>query len=211
MIDDEDTRPVVLLTGFGPFPGVIRNASADLVKALAPAARREFPDFRFVAAILPTEWLRAPSLVEILHERFRPSLALHFGVASGIQSVRLETQALNQCRTSPDAIEMLPVADTLCADGPERRCATIDIAAIINELGVGGWPCTTSDDAGGYLCNAVLYHSLASAEDGAKVGFVHIPAEVGSPARMMTAIAAAAVEIIGVALRSARTTTRLSA
>ena len=40
-----------------------------------------------------------------------------------------------------------------------------------------------SSDAGGYLCNATLYHSLGCARDvpGRRVGFIHIPATLGRP------------------------------
>ena len=53
-------RPIVLLTGFGPFPGVPENATAVLVPRLAKAARELFPTYDFVAEILPTEWTAAP-------------------------------------------------------------------------------------------------------------------------------------------------------
>jgi pyroglutamyl-peptidase len=40
-----------------------------------------------------------------------------------------------------------------------------------------------SRDAGGYLCNATLYHSLGCAREapGRRVGFIHIPATLGRP------------------------------
>jgi pyrrolidone-carboxylate peptidase len=40
-----------------------------------------------------------------------------------------------------------------------------------------------SRDAGGYLCNATLYHSLGCARErpGCRVGFIHIPAILGRP------------------------------
>ncbi len=68
-------RPTVLLTGFGPFRNVRRNASAALVKSLAREARLALPHCRFTVAVLPTEWVRAPSLLSELYERHAPALA----------------------------------------------------------------------------------------------------------------------------------------
>ncbi len=76
-----DPRPTVLLTGFGPFPGIPENASGNLVKILARKARRSMPEYRFASAVLATEWSRAPKQVASLHERLEPVLALDFGVA----------------------------------------------------------------------------------------------------------------------------------
>lgn len=194
----------VLLTGFGPFPGVPVNASADLVRRIVRAARRRYPTACFAVAVLPTQWTRAQNRIEALHRRHRPALALHFGVASGTEGIRLETEARNFCRTSIDAAGALPPAPVLSADGPMQRHATIDISAIADALREGGWPVSISQDAGGYLCNAVLYYSLASAEsrDVCQVGFVHIPADLSNTALDAAALTAAAITIIEVALGS---------
>ncbi len=194
----------VLLTGFGPFPGIPVNASADLVRRVVRAARRRHPAVRFAIAVLPTQWTRAQNRIEALHRRHRPALALHFGVASGTDSIRLEAEARNFCRMSIDAAGEHPLAPVLCADGPSERHATIDISAITDALREGGWPTSISHDAGGYLCNAVLYHSLAAAEsrDHCQVGFVHIPADLSNSALDATALTAAAITIIEVALGS---------
>jgi pyroglutamyl-peptidase len=66
-------------------------------------------------------------------------------------------------------------ADTLHTTLPIDR-----IVARLKEIGV---PCCTSDDAGAYLCNALLYHSLAAASTQATphiAGFVHIPAALAA-------------------------------
>ena len=192
----------VLLTGFGPFPGIPVNASGDLVRRIVRTGRRRYPAVRFAVAVLPTQWTRAQSRIEALHRRHRPTLALHFGVASGTDGIRLETEAQNFCRASVDAAGARPPAPVLCADGPSERHATIDISAIADALREGGWPASISHDAGGYICNAVLYHSLAAAanREVCQVGFIHIPADLSNPALDATALTAAAIRIIEVAL-----------
>ena len=49
-------RPVILLTGFGPFPSVPANATSLLVPRIAEAARTAFPGIAFEVRTLPTEW-----------------------------------------------------------------------------------------------------------------------------------------------------------
>lgn len=196
-----DKRPTVVLTGFGPFPGIPVNASALIVRKLAPLARRAFPGGRFVVTVLPTEWRRAPELIANLHARYRPVLALHFGVAAGTRALRLETMAENVCRAIPDAAALLPLAATLSTE-PGARRATIDIPAIAHALNAHNIPCSISNDAGGYLCNAVLYQSLARARADCKVGFIHIPADLSEPPLDLNGTAQAALIIIASALET---------
>ena len=48
-----------------------------------------------------------------------------------------------------------------------------------------------SEDAGGYLCNAVLYASLcACAAPGTRAGFIHLPVDLSGSAGGLTPAAA---------------------
>jgi pyroglutamyl-peptidase len=172
-----DPRPTVLLTGFGPFPGVPDNASAAIVERVAAEAACAFPHQRFVWTVLPSEWRRAPQRVAMFHTRLRPILALHIGVASQQPNIRLETRAQNVCRESADAAGLPPMAPMVCEDGPPQRAVSIDIPLIARKLEGLAIAHEISGDAGSYLCNAVLYQSLASCEDrgSGTAGFVHIP------------------------------------
>lgn len=195
---------MVLLTGFGPFPGTPVNDSASLVRRVARLARRRLPDFRFSSAVLPTEWTRAPRRIEELHRRHRPLLALHFGVAPGTRGIRLEAEARNICRAACDAAGIFPPSSQLCEGGPARRPASIDVRAIADALNAGGSACSISHDAGGYLCNAVLYHSLgqaAEASRGCRVGFVHVSPHLSAQPMLFQQTVATAFRIIEIALR----------
>lgn len=176
------TRPNVLLTGFGPFPGVRRNVSGSLVKRLGFRARVMRPQFHFVVAVLPTEWVRAPQIVAELYKRHDPVLALHFGVSSKAQGFHIETEAKNSCRMSADNVGNLPALTQVLNGDVGVRPVTINAEAIAARLNERGHDASLSDDAGGYLCNAVLYSSLVEAErrgGRCRVGFVHIPADAG--------------------------------
>lgn len=193
-----DKRTTILLTGFGPFPGVSENLSGVLMRRLASRARTALPDFRFAVRILPTEWDRAPRLLRRLYAHQDPALALHFGVAARLSGLRIETAARNRCQTSPDAAGRLPDGPDVIAGARAQLAATLDARAIVRRLGEDGFDAALSEDAGQYLCNAVLYHSLAEADrrgGRCRVGFIHVPSEV-QDSDELDRLVAAALEIV---------------
>lgn len=177
-------RPIVLLTGFGPFPGVPENATAVLVPRLAKAARELFPTYDFFAEILPTEWTAAPQKVGDLLARPGTVLALHFGVSKQAEGFQIELVGRNACKAVADAAGNMPATECLLDDGPAELACTLPVERILQRLTQLGVPVRTSTDAGGYLCNALLYHSLGAAGTLKKphlVGFVHLPADLPGP------------------------------
>lgn len=171
------TRPRILLTGFGPFPGFPVNASAALVARLA----HEVPfDADVSSIVLPTEWHRGIAEAEAALARFKPDIALHFGVADSARGFVVEEQALNACDARQDACGSLPPAKRLAADGPHVRRATLPVDGIVAALKATRIPVSRSKDAGAYLCNAVLYASLASGTAAPVAGFIHIPRAIGT-------------------------------
>lgn len=167
-----------MLTGFGPFPGVPQNVSERFVAKLAHLAARRFSAHRVVARILPTEWERAPARLETLYERERPKLVLHFGVSSDADAYVLEHVAHNVCRPAEDAAGALPPDRVVVQGGADTLVAKLPAEDIVERLRALHVPVRMSEDAGGYLCNAILYRSLLIASRRGRpeaVGFFHIP------------------------------------
>lgn len=187
-------KPTVLITGFGPFPGVPQNASARLARELATQARRRHPDFRFVAAVLPVSWDAAPHRLARLIERTNPVLALHFGVSKRAGGFVLETLARNRAVPRPDHEGRAPVSSALVPGGRRELSATLPAATLAKALRTLDLETRLSKNAGTYLCNAVLYRSLAQAaarkkhrgQPGHAALFVHIPVETGRTAKKRT-------------------------
>jgi pyroglutamyl-peptidase len=173
----------VLITGFGPFPGVPVNASMPLLAELAARAPRLFPGVHLTAAVIATEWLAAPQRLERLLAESRPDVALHFGVSPRARGFELELRARNACCAVPDASGALPLGDKCDADCAEHLPVSLPVRYIVQRLRRLGIPAFLSRDAGAYLCNAALYHSLrlARAAPGRRVGFIHIPAALARP------------------------------
>jgi pyroglutamyl-peptidase len=192
-------RPTILLTGFGPFPGIAENISGRLIVTLAKQARAAFPDYRIHSSVLPTEWHTAPKRVTALFQNHLPVLALHFGVTKEANGFRLETQGLNLCRSAEDAAGRLPLAPKLVADGEPAYAATLAVETVAQRLQSQGWPVSISDDAGGYLCNAVFFqalHTAAASGLRCRVGFIHIPPDLSRPPLTFEAAVAGSLEII---------------
>jgi pyroglutamyl-peptidase len=181
-------QETILLTGFGPFPGFPDNASARLVPKLAHLAARRFSAHRVVGRVLPTEWDRAPARLEALYQRERPKLVLHFGVSERAHSFVIETVARNSRIAAADAKGALPSDDVVFKGGPETLRARLPAEDIAQRLAALNVPVIASDDAGSYLCNALLYRSLMLADETdvtESVGFLHIPPII-APAALKT-------------------------
>jgi pyroglutamyl-peptidase len=171
-------RQTVLLTGFGPFPGVPTNASTEVIGRLAGSGDPRLAGYQIAPAILPTEWRAGPArLVELLKE-LRPMLALHFGVTSRAEGFQIETRGRNRREKTKDACGEEPGSDCVDEHGPDHLPTTIPAVHAVSRLRKRGLPAQLSRDAGTYICNALLYRSLYFARCHApdmRAGFVHIP------------------------------------
>lgn len=174
-------RTSVLLTGFGPFPGVPANATSLLVPRIAEAARTAYPGIAFEVRTLPTEWSAGIDHLGEHYETLAPTVALHFGVSSRARGFEIEARGVNRCVFLPDAAGALPAAPALRDDGDAYLTSTVPVSAIVARLRARGLPAFVSRDAGTYLCNAALYSALDLARMRARdtrIGFVHLPSSL---------------------------------
>lgn len=190
------SRTTVVLTGFGPFPGVPVNATMLLVPRIAAACRRAFPGVVIEDRILPTEWQAAPDLVDEMLASLRPDVVLHFGVSWRARGFEIETRGQNAYASAPDAAGQMPpsnVIDVSRDAALPSRFPAHEIVRRLRRLGIAAFP---SRDAGTYLCNRTLFHSLSvfdQHDDLASVGFVHVPSalagtRLGEDARRLTSL-----------------------
>jgi len=177
------------LTGFGPFPGLDANASTRFVKSLAGLAARRFTAQFIHHAILPTQWAGAPLELSKLKTRFQPDVVLHFGVSKHAKGMVLEQVARNICGCSQDACGVVPESSHIAAGAPDELRATYPAQEIHATLSRAAIPVELSQDAGSYLCNAILYDSLLEDTERTKgahpssamIGFIHLPVNLGHP------------------------------
>lgn len=162
--------PRLLVTGFGPFPGVSINPSAMLARRIAASSRLrrvlgKAPDL----LILTTSYAAIPAELEpALAER--PDAVLMIGVARRATRIRVEGRASNRASgLFPDALGKVARRVTLQRDGPRERRSAIAPQLRIPLRCVGA---IASRDAGRYLCNASYYRVLS---EGCPAIFLHIP------------------------------------
>ncbi len=169
-------RRRLLVTGFGAFPGAPQNPTQVLVEALArdPWIRRLRA--QVVARVLPVTYATIDGWGDEL-DRIAPDAILHFGVHLRANELRIETLAENRAHPHrPDAAGQVGRSPLNPGGRPTLR-ANLPMARIHAALSATGLPTRYSTDAGGYLCNAVLYASLAwcGCGHGRAAGFVHVP------------------------------------
>jgi pyroglutamyl-peptidase len=179
-------RERILLTGFGPFPGVRENATSKLVPEIAARAEQLNWNVQVAFDVLPVGWRDGPDRARQLIEQFDPAVVLHFGVSEAASGFVIETRAENICKPRPDAAGELPRLELLDLEGAADKACTIPCAAIVSRLRENGLPAELSEDAGGYLCNAVLLDTLARARPGLRAGFIHVPTCLAADSRPMT-------------------------
>lgn len=168
----------LLVTGFGPFPGVANNPSSCLVKWLGTGAFDPGPDVTLTTELVPTEWEAVAKFAKDILPSLNPDIALHFGVHGRAHEIRLERRALNFAGTQADAAGRCQPGGVLVKGAWHSLSSTFDVERLNCNLAARNIPSRTSRDAGRYLCNALLYQSLAATRNSGKdcmTGFVHIP------------------------------------
>lgn len=167
-------RPRVLLTGFGPIPGVTENPSGWLAETAASAATPD--DCALYRAVFPTEWDAVANRAAYFHQAIRPRLMIYFGVQMQATEIHLECRAHNEIDHRPDACGAHPGRHDVISgcDGTLETCLPVDL--LVARLQEEKIPARTSQSCGRYLCNDLYFRSLHWAEqNGSDALFVHVP------------------------------------
>jgi pyroglutamyl-peptidase len=164
----------LLLTGFEPFGDYDLNSSWEAIRGL-DGMRAGTLTIR--SLLLPVEYRRGPETLLAEIRRTRPRGVVSFGVSPGPR-IRPERTARNRTGGKADSAgETLP--EHLVPGGTEELASTLPCEELAMLLTESGFDAEVSDDAGGYVCNAVFYRLLHHAP-GIPAGFVHLP-PLGSP------------------------------
>ncbi len=162
----------LLVTGFGPFPGVARNPSAEIARRVAQSPRWRCLGIEARAVVLSTTYSGLDRELRPLLEDGGFDALLMIGVASRSNQIRVERRGSNRVSIlAPDAEKARPPRLTLEGGSSPRRSRVIAEKAVLR-LRSAGLPCRASRDAGRYLCNASYFRALALPQP---VLFLHIP------------------------------------
>ena len=172
----------VLVTGFGPFPGVPENPTAGLVAEWRARPPRLAPGVHLTLATIETAYEAIGPALRALAPEGPFDAALHFGVSGFASGFTIERRARNVALTGrPDARGHWPEQGVLkrgAADRPTR----LPVERLVGALRRARVPVEVSDDAGGYLCNALFFTAVAGLVPGYApplAGFVHVPPVTG--------------------------------
>lgn len=169
------SRRRILVTGFRPFGGESLNPAAELVAALE-RERTAVPGVELVTASLD---VARDSLLPELDARIhaaRPHAVIALGQAAGRARISLERRARNRLAygTAIDNAGLGGVDEPIEAGDPDERVTPWPVDDLAARLVAQGHPAQVSDDAGLFLCNALLYHLLRRWPSLPAL-FVHLP------------------------------------
>lgn len=206
-------KPIILVTGFGAFPGAPSNPTQAIIGRLARHAVRRLGrlgiDLRL--AVLPVTFAQTARDLPRLLVDVNPDMVLHLGLAGKRKTIMVETRGLNRL-----TILRQDAAGKVAPQIEVQRGGAFDIRAgapvgqVIAAIAATGLPVRPSISAGDYVCNHALYVSLA---EGFRAGFIHVPRPRGRksvradrPVRptieQMSAAVLAACLVMGARLRS---------
>jgi pyroglutamyl-peptidase len=163
----------VLVTGFGPFPGVRINPTGRLMELVSRRLARGFSGITAHGGRLTVRYALARAELEALLADARPEAVLLLGLASRSRMVRVERHARRlDSPLHPDAGGTGGAAHAPGSDLPLTSTAALGPAlAAMQRAGIRA---RISPSAGRYLCNAVYAAALERAA-GRPVLFVHVP------------------------------------
>jgi pyroglutamyl-peptidase len=167
----------VLITGFGPFPGMRANPTEPLVAHLARLRRPALRDVRLVGHVFPTRYAAVDEDLPKLIAQHRPDALLMFGVAPRRRHISIETRARNALALLPDAGSASLGRHAIGGDLPERRMPA-PVRHLLRAARAGRLAAALSHDAGKYLCNYLCWRAAEAVTAGRVprlAAFVHVP------------------------------------
>jgi pyroglutamyl-peptidase len=166
----------VLVTGFGRFPGTRCNPTEGLMRDLQAVRRPALSAIAISTHVLPVTWAASRLRLAHLQQATNPDAIVMFGLAGSATTMRVETRARNSANPiRRDASGSAAPAGMLRPDGPALLRARADLRHVASAIRRTGARVRLSNDAGTYLCNAVLWAALEATECKTPVVFIHVP------------------------------------
>lgn len=163
----------LLITGFEPFGGEQINPSWDAVERLPS----EINGYSLTKLRLPVVFGIASDTLIKAAQKIDPDVILCIGQAGGRNAITPELVGINLRHASiPDNNGYKPEDEAIIPDGAVAYFSTLPVRKMADAIIALGIPSSVSYSAGAYVCNDVLYRSLAHFYgEKTRVGFIHIP------------------------------------
>lgn len=166
----------LLITAFGPFPGVPRNPSEKLARMLASNRAFAAKAVAVSVRVFPTAYAGIGEQIVAAVAETRPDAVLMLGVASRRRHLSVEKQGANRASLiHRDADGRKPSGLLLERGSPAFRPARAPVVRLAAAGARTGFPSRVSRSAGTYLCNASYYLMLGALPAHVSCVFLHIP------------------------------------
>lgn len=174
-----------LVTGFGPFHGIQRNPTEQLIGVLDKVMEGAMPQNATISAsqVVEVSTVGVAEALSSLAPRTPPSekhhcVWLHYGVSGEAKSIHLEKQAFNEATfRCPDERGLVLQNSCILSDEQPVMKTTLDVPLLVKQLSAKGHKVAESEDAGRFLCNWIYFQSLCRGAGSATSHalFVHVP------------------------------------
>lgn len=166
----------LLITGFSPFGGDGINPSWQAVRALP----ERVGGWELYKRELPVAFRGGPKALFEALEEAEPDAVLMIGLAASRGAVTPERQGFNEMVARiPDNEGYQPQNEPVVPGGRQVLFSTLPVEDMTEAILSAGVPARVSDDAGRFVCNALLYsalYRLEQADDPVPAAFIHVPA-----------------------------------
>jgi len=166
----------LLITGFGPFPGVARNTASLVLDEL----KRTGYGGKDVAYLnIPTEYKKGESAITRILSKYTPDWIIMLGVNAMSRFLLVEKTAVNFTHSPlPDDGGAIKMNEKVKKNGAAALWATIPIDELLAHLREKGFLCDVEASGGSYVCNHLFYimlYELNRRGIGLGCGFIHLP------------------------------------
>lgn len=165
----------ILITGFDPFGGESVNPAFEAVKLLPDT----IAGAHIIKQEVPTQFLRAGTVLETTICEQLPDVVLCIGQAGGRAAITPEKVAINLMDGNiPDNAGYQPVDTPIREDGETAYFTTLPVKAMVQKMRAAGIPAALSYTAGTYVCNYLMYTLLYLIDKkypNMRGGFIHVP------------------------------------
>lgn len=166
----------LLLTGFEPFLHFKKNPTMEIIKELDG---QMIGGWKIAGRIMEVDFKKSGDQIIDYYEKVKPDAVISLGLAGGRTHITPERIAINCNDGEKDNSGYVPAGEKIAEDGPDGIFSTLPVSDMVQRLHENGYPASTSNSAGTYLCNHVMYRMLDHLQkEGREIpsGFIHIPA-----------------------------------
>lgn len=165
----------VLISAFEPFGGESINPSSLILEKIP----NRLGELDIIKILLPVCFYDSSQYLASAIDAHKPDFVISLGQAGGRSAITIEKIGINLNEAPiPDNNQQQPRNESINAEHADGYFTTLPIQEMVAACHKISVPCQISYSAGTYVCNHVMFSSLAYIKThdlNCKSGFIHIP------------------------------------